>query len=104
MVKSDRGDSKRHLWQAFYLLCSGCTLLLCTKFDIPPLWDSILCFVGGAMLLYANGAFLFGLLIHANINDTPPPSTQDNTVQDNTPKGLSEPVAKPSPTKTLTIF
>lgn len=71
MVK-DREDSKKHLWRALLLLCCGSVLLLCTKLDVTSFWDKVLCFGGGAALLYANGEFLFGLLIHANADDAPP--------------------------------
>lgn len=76
MVNRDRADSKKHLWRAFLLLCTGSFLLLCTKLPVPPVVDTLLCFGGGAVLLYANGEFLFGLLIHANMDESPPQESQ----------------------------
>lgn len=68
-----QGESKKHLWRALFLLCLGSGLLLLTKFGFSTFWDSLLCFGGGGLLLYANGEFLFGLLIHANAEDSTSP-------------------------------
>lgn len=72
MVGTQR-ESKKHLWRAFFLLCLGSILLLLTKFGFSALWDKLLCFGGGGLLLYANGEFLFGLLIHANTEEAAHP-------------------------------
>lgn len=76
MVKP-RNKSKKHLWRALFLLCLGSGLLLLTKLGFSSFWDSLLCFGGGGMLLYANGEFLFGLLIHANSEDTNSPDAPE---------------------------
>lgn len=74
MVSDSKG--KKHIWRGLGLLGLGSALLLCTKFNPSPLWDSLLCFGGGGMLLYANGEFLFGLLIHANAVEPAPSDTE----------------------------
>lgn len=66
---AEGSESKKHLWRALVLLCLGSALLLATKGEFSPFWDGLLCFAGGALLLYANGEFLFGLLIHANADE-----------------------------------